>query len=49
MVEDMLLQLFATIKDPDTGRNVSYHRLMQRSKNKFTARLIKGRQTQNNL
>jgi len=35
----------ATIKDPDTGRNVSYHRLMQRSKNKFTARLIKGRQT----
>src|SRR4030042_531048 len=35
----------ATIKDPDTGRNVAYHRLMQRSKNKFTARLIKGRQT----
>jgi len=35
----------STIKDPDTGRNVSYHRLMQRSKNKFTARLIKGRQT----
>jgi len=35
----------ATIKDPDTGRNVSYHRLMQRSKNKFTARLIKNRQT----
>jgi len=35
----------ATIKDPDTGRNVSYHRLMQRSKNKFTARLIKKRQT----
>jgi len=35
----------ATIKDPDTGRNVSYHRIMQRSKNKFTARLIKKRQT----
>ena len=35
----------STIKDPNTGRNVSYHRLMQRSKNKFTARLIKGRQT----
>ena len=35
----------ATIKDPDTGRNVSYHRLMEISKNKFTARLIKKRQT----
>ena len=35
----------STIKDPDTGRNVAYHRLMQRSKNMFTARLIKGRQT----
>ncbi len=35
----------ATIKDPDTGRNVSYHRIMQRGKNKFTARLIKKRQT----
>ncbi len=35
----------ATIKDPDTGRNVSYHRIMKRSKNKFTARLIKKRQT----
>jgi len=34
-----------TIKDPDTGRNVSYHRLMQISKNKFTARLIAKRQT----
>ena len=34
-----------TIKDPDTGRNVSYHRLMQISKNRFTARLIKNRQT----
>ena len=35
----------ATIKDPQTGRNVAYHRLMQRGKNTFTARLIKGRQT----
>jgi len=35
----------ATIKDPDSGRNVSYHRLMEIGKNKFTARLIKKRQT----
>lgn len=35
----------ATIKDPDTGRNVSYHRLMEVGTNKFTARLIKKRQT----
>ena len=35
----------ATIKDPDTGRNVSYHRLMEIGKNKFTARLIAKRQT----
>ena len=35
----------ATMKDPDTGRNVSYHRLMQIDKNKFTARLIQKRQT----
>ncbi|MEM0492823.1 MAG: UbiD family decarboxylase [Candidatus Thermoplasmatota archaeon] len=35
----------STIKDPDTGRNVAFHRLMQIGKNKFTARLIKGRQT----
>ena len=35
----------ATIKDPDTGRNVSYHRLMEIGKNKFTTRLIKKRQT----
>ena len=34
-----------TIKDPDTGRNVSYHRLMEIDRNKFTARLIKKRQT----
>jgi len=35
----------ATIKDPETGRNVSYHRLMEIGKNCFTARLIKKRQT----
>lgn len=35
----------ATIKDPTTGRNVAFHRLMQSGKNRFTARLIKGRQT----
>lgn len=35
----------STIKDPQTGRNVSYHRLMERGTNKFTARLIKNRQT----
>jgi len=35
----------ATIKDPETGRNVSYHRLMQLGKNRFSARLIPKRQT----
>jgi len=35
----------ATIKDPETGRNVSYHRIMEIGKNRFTARLIKKRQT----
>ena len=35
----------ATIKDPVTGRNVSYHRLMQLGKNRCTARLIPKRQT----
>jgi len=35
----------ATIKDPETGRNVSYHRIMEVGKNKFTARLIAKRQT----
>lgn len=35
----------ATMKDPDTGRNVSYHRIMEIGKNKFTARLIQKRQT----
>jgi UbiD family decarboxylase len=34
-----------TIKDPESGRNVSYHRLMQLGKNKFSARLIPKRQT----
>ncbi len=34
-----------TMKDPDDGRNVSYHRMMQIGKNKLTARLIKKRQT----
>jgi 2,5-furandicarboxylate decarboxylase 1 len=34
-----------TIKDPDSGRNVSYHRLMQLGKNRFSARLIPKRQT----
>lgn len=35
----------ATVKDPQTGRNASYHRLLKRDRNHFTARLIKGRQT----
>ena len=35
----------STISDPVTGRNVSYHRIMEIGKNKFTARLIKNRQT----
>ncbi len=35
----------AIIKDPDTGRNVCYHRIMQIGKNKCTARLIPKRQT----
>lgn len=35
----------AVIKDPETGRNMSYHRLMFRGGNKFTARLIPKRQT----
>lgn len=35
----------AIIKDPETGRNVCYHRIMQIGKNKFTARLIPKRQT----
>ena len=35
----------ATIKDPDTGRNVSYHRIMELGKNRLSARLIQKRQT----
>ncbi len=35
----------ALIKDPETGRNACYHRLMQVGKNKLTARLIPKRQT----
>jgi len=35
----------AIIKDPDTGRNACYHRLMTIGKNQFTARLIEKRQT----
>ncbi|HID73785.1 MAG TPA: UbiD family decarboxylase, partial [Thermoplasmata archaeon] len=33
------------IKDPKTGRNMSYHRMMQRGRDRFTARLIPKRQT----
>ena len=35
----------AIIKDPETGRNACYHRLMQVGKNRLTARLIPKRQT----
>jgi len=35
----------AIIKDPETGRNACYHRLMQVGKNRATARLIPKRQT----
>jgi 2,5-furandicarboxylate decarboxylase 1 len=35
----------SVIKDPETGRNMSYHRLMFRGGNRFTARLIPKRQT----
>ena len=35
----------SVIKDPETGRNMSYHRLMYLGGNKFTARLIPKRQT----
>lgn len=35
----------AIMKDPDTGRNACYHRIMQVGKNKCTARLIPKRQT----
>jgi UbiD family decarboxylase len=33
------------LKDPESGRNVSYHRMMQHGPDRFTARLIKKRQT----
>ena len=35
----------AIIKDPETGRNMAYHRMMQIGKNKLTVRLIPKRQT----
>jgi UbiD family decarboxylase len=35
----------AIMKDPDTGRNACYHRIMQIGKNRCTARLIPKRQT----
>jgi len=35
----------AIIKDPDTGRNMAFHRMMFHGKNRFTVRLIPGRQT----
>ncbi len=35
----------AIIKDPETGRNACYHRIMQTGKNTCTARLIPKRQT----
>ena len=35
----------AIIKDPETGRNACYHRLMTIGKNQFTTRLIEKRQT----
>lgn len=35
----------AIIRDPGTGRNACYHRIMQTGKNTCTARLIPGRQT----
>lgn len=33
------------IKDPETGRNMAYHRMMQLGKNRLSARLIPQRQT----
>lgn len=35
----------AVIRDPDTGRNVSFHRLMRIGKKRFVARIVEGRQT----
>lgn len=33
------------IKDPQSGRNASFHRLMKIGKNRFSVRLVEGRQT----
>jgi UbiD family decarboxylase len=35
----------AVVEDPDLGRNVSYHRLMQIDGRRFTARVVEGRGT----
>lgn len=35
----------AVIKDPDFGRNISFHRLMLLDKHRFAARLVEGRGT----
>lgn len=35
----------AVIKDPDLGRNVSFHRLMLLDKRRFSARIVEGRGT----
>jgi 2,5-furandicarboxylate decarboxylase 1 len=35
----------AVIRDPDTGRNCSFHRLMQIGPHSFTARIVEGRGT----
>ena len=35
----------AVIKDPDLGRNVSFHRLMLLDERRFTARIVEGRGT----
>jgi len=37
----------AIIKDPETGPNACYHRMMQIGKDKFTVRLVEQRQTYN--
>ena len=35
----------AVVKDPELGRNLSYHRLMQLDKRRFTGRIVEGRGT----
>lgn len=35
----------AVIRDPDAGRNVSFHRLMQIGRTRFAARIVEGRGT----